>query len=579
MKDKQQDGKHSEIEQQLFEWARRNVPNQIYKHVSSGRVFPNCRNPMEETPLIVAAKAASAAAAAALISGGAEVDAVGADGQTALGWAAALGHLEVVKVLVPKADLDKKNNDGLTPWEIAKRNGHDAVKDFLEAQSVGSTKDVQMETSTDPDDDGPSAPGPAGASLPVAAAMMPSPEPGSYVPQLDLEALPSVAESPYFKVEQKPDTTTEDRKQEAEAQPKNGESESVVTEIPVSDDGPGVPPAAIPIAEASETASAYTEVGSESSNDKSVDNRDDEGTAPAKANHNPVVEAPKGSGNDKKTSVENTHTNPIEAILTFVMGMVMPGVANPRLMYDLLCQGALERFRGRTINEAAQDIHIIVLSAVSNILMFLGYYILVAFFDKDPTKAFSRNPKKQVSLNELAQQKGMPFTRQRLSECVRCAALDMALRQMGLHLDSLTYYHYAEAVKLPKLKDQIALAQLAELQRLTAGEVKERVGKQLGKTSSEDKRIAKAVMRNVGDILRLLTDEETQDFLKDKERMKAAFEPTESTALLGNIRKLKKKIPVTEALFTDLEPSLLDLLREYTHQDEGVDVEVEEHSE
>jgi hypothetical protein len=204
---------------------------------------------------------------------------------------------------------------------------------------------------------------------------------------------------------------------------------------------------------------------------------------------------------------------------------------------------------------------------------------LVVFFDKNPAKAFSRNPKKQTSLNELAQQKGMPFTRQRLSECVRCAALDMALRRMGLHLDSLTYYHYAEISKLPKLQDQIALAQLVELQRLTAGEVKERVGKQLGKISSEDKRIAKAVMRNVGDILRMLTDEETQDFLKDKERMKAAFEPTESTALLGNIRKLKKKIPVTEALFTDLEPSLLDLLREYTHQDEGVDVEVEEDSE
>jgi hypothetical protein len=186
MEEKSPKGTQSELEQELFKWAENNVPNKIYKMVSSGRVNPNCRNAMGQNPLIVAAKAGSAAATAELISGGAEVDAMGDDGQTALGWVAALGHLEASEGPChqqhSKADLDKKNNDGLTPSEIAKKNGHDAVKDFLEGQSVGSTKDVQMETSTNPDDDGPSAPCPAGATLPVAAAMMPSPEPGSLCP-------------------------------------------------------------------------------------------------------------------------------------------------------------------------------------------------------------------------------------------------------------------------------------------------------------------------------------------------------------------------------------------------------------
>lgn len=507
-------GRMSECEQ-LFDAIGKGAIGQMDKLLSRD-VSTDCRDQKGKTPLMKASAAGKPAMAVVLLRNKANVNAVDDDGNTALMEAAHGGHLDVIKLLMSHgADASGRNNEGLTALDIAQKSGHHEVAAFLSAQSAGSTLTPKEVTSTDPDDDGPTTDGPAGAagSVPVAAAMIPLSEPQSYVQELDLEALPSVAESPYFKAQQEPDMTTEDRKQEAEAHP------------------------------------------------------------------NPVVEAPEGSGNDQKASVETTHTNPIETILTFVMSMVMPGVANPRLLYDLLCQGALERFRGRTINEAAQDIQIIVFSAVSNILMFLGYYLLVVFFDKDPAKAFSRNPKKQTSLNELAQQKGMPFTRQRLSECVRCAALDMALRRMGLHLDSLTYYHYAEISKLPKLQDQIALAQLVELQRLTAGEVKERVGKQLGKISSEDKRIAKAVMRNVGDILRMLTDEETQDFLKDKERMKAAFEPTESTALLGNIRKLKKKIPVTEALFTDLEPSLLDLLREYTHQDEGVDVEVEEDSE
>jgi hypothetical protein len=277
-------------------------------------------------------------------------------------------------------------------------------------------------------------------------------------------------------------------------------------EMPQPGDSSAPPAAEIPVAETSETESRDSEGDSDLDTDNSVNDQEDERTAPETPTPNLVVEGPMGSRYNETASVENTQTNPIETILTFVMGMVMPGTANPRLMYDLLRQGALERFRGRTINEAAQDIQLIVLSAVSNILMFLGYYLLVVFFDKNPANAFSRNPKKQTSLNELAQQKGMPFTRQRLSECVRCAALDMELRKTGLHLDSLTYYHYAEISKLPKLKDQIALAQVAELKRLTAGEVKDSVRKRLGKISSEDKIIAKAVMRNVGDILRIVTD-------------------------------------------------------------------------
>lgn len=576
MRERRIKGRMSDCEL-LLEAEGRGAIGQVEKHLSRG-VSSDCRDEKGRTPLIRACASGKTAMAAVILRYNPNVNLVDEIGYTALISAAFNGHMEAVKLLMSNgADPTIRNDENLTASEAAAEMGFPEVATYLSAQEAAFS--TRIETSENPDDDGPTTDGPAGVSLPAAAAMAASPEPRTIVPELDLDAMPSVAESPYFKALQEPDTTIEGRKQEAEAQPQKGESESAVTDIPVSYDDPGVAPVARPVAETPETASTYTEVDSESSTDKSVNNREDEGKAPVKPSPNSVVEAPKGSGNDQKASAENTRTNPLESILTFVMGMVMPGVANPRLMYDLLCQGTLERFRGRTINEAAQDIQIIVFSAVSNILMFLGYYLLVAFFDKNPAKAFSRNPKKQTSLNELAQQKGMPFTRQRLSECVRCAALDMALRKMGLHLDSLTYYHYAEISKLPKLKDQIALAQLAELQRLTAGEVKERVGKQLGKISSEDKRIAKAVMRNVGDILRLLTDEETQDFLKDKERMKAAFEPTESTALLGNIRKLKKKIPVTEALFTDLEPSLLDLLREYTHQDKVVDVEVEQESE
>jgi hypothetical protein len=285
-----------------------------------------------------------------------------------------------------------------------------------------------------------------------------------------------------------------------------------------------------------------------------------------------------GNAGGQGGSFQKTQTTPLMGILNQVTGVVAPGTSSPSSLYTMSKQGVLDAFRGRTIHEAAQDIQLIVVAALSNTLMFIGYYLLAVFFDNDPNKALAKNPKKQTSLNELASQKSMPFTRQRLAECVRSAALDMELRKMGLHLDSLTFYHYAEISNLPRLEDQIALAQEVEAKKLTPGEVLDRVQKFLGKSSSEDKRLGKAVMKNVGDLLRLATDAQTQDFLKDKDRVKEAFGPTETTALLGSIRTLKKKMPASEALFKDLEPTLVELLVEYTREDEVVEIQGEGHS-
>jgi hypothetical protein len=282
-----------------------------------------------------------------------------------------------------------------------------------------------------------------------------------------------------------------------------------------------------------------------------------------------------GTAVGQGVSMEKTQTTPLMAILNRFTGVVAPGTTTPSSLYSMSTQGVLDGFRGRTINEVAQDIRLIVVAALSNTLMFIGYYLIAVFFDNDAKNAFAKNPKKQTSLNALASQKGMPFTRQRLAECVRSAALDMELRKMGLHLDSLTFYHYAEISNLPRLEDQIALAQEVEARKLTPGEVLDRVQKLLGKSSSEDKRLGKSVMKNVGDLLRLATDAQTQDFFKDRGRVRAAFGPTETTALLGSIRELKKKIPASEALFRDLEPTLVDLLVEYTHEDKVVDVHTE----
>jgi ankyrin repeat protein len=58
------------------------------------------------------------------------------DGRTPLWWAAALGHEEVVKLLVERDDVeaDSKNRDGLTPLSWAAAGGHEAVVKLLKSK-------------------------------------------------------------------------------------------------------------------------------------------------------------------------------------------------------------------------------------------------------------------------------------------------------------------------------------------------------------------------------------------------------------------------------------------------------------
>ena len=282
-----------------------------------------------------------------------------------------------------------------------------------------------------------------------------------------------------------------------------------------------------------------------------------------------------GAAVGEGVSMEKTQTTPLMAILNRFTGMVAPGTTNPDWLYSMSKQGVLDGFRGRPSNEVDQDIQFIVVAALSNTLMFIGYYLLAVFFDNDASKAFAKSPKKQTSLNELASRRAcrspgrdwpsacgvQPWTWN--SERWAC---------IWTHSRSTTMRRISN---LPRLEDQIALAQEVEARKLTPGEVLDRVQKLLGKSSSEDKRLGKSVMKNVGDLLRLATDAQTQDFFKDRGRVKAAFGPTETTALLGSIRELREEDPCFRSPFRDLEPTLVDLLVEYTHEDKVVDVHTE----
>ena len=90
-----------------------------------------------QTPLFCAANYGQEQTVRMLLEGGSRVDVNGdgsaGDGATALLQAAAMGHTEVVRLLVGefKADVDKAKNNGVTPLFKAAQAGHTEVVRLL----------------------------------------------------------------------------------------------------------------------------------------------------------------------------------------------------------------------------------------------------------------------------------------------------------------------------------------------------------------------------------------------------------------------------------------------------------------
>jgi len=97
--------------------------------------------------------------------------------------------------------------------------------------------------------------------------------------------------------------------------------------------------------------------------------------------------------------------------------------------YDMYENGVFSGLYKSTVDKVAKDIQGIVVATVFHAYLLIGYYLLAVFFDNDESKAFSRNPYKETSLNDLAKRDDIPFTRQKLTDCIKAAAVDMELNK------------------------------------------------------------------------------------------------------------------------------------------------------
>jgi len=95
------------------------------------------------SPLLVAVAQSDVIRVKTLLAKGADVNAKNEDGVTPLYAAAALGQKEIVEMLLAnKADVNVKDNDGTTPLRLAVMMGHREVVDVIQ-NYLAKTKRAQ----------------------------------------------------------------------------------------------------------------------------------------------------------------------------------------------------------------------------------------------------------------------------------------------------------------------------------------------------------------------------------------------------------------------------------------------------
>jgi len=121
--------------------------------------------------------------------------------------------------------------------------------------------------------------------------------------------------------------------------------------------------------------------------------------------------------------------------------------------------------------------------------------------------------------------------------------------------DLLHYEHLLQLARLKTREQRLEMARVAHENKLTSNELKKRIDNMLGKTASQDKQIARTLLRQLREFVRLASDEDVQAFLEDQERS-AALDHTEIAQLLDFSGKFRETAADTQEMLKQLEENL-----------------------
>jgi len=203
-------------------------------------------------------------------------------------------------------------------------------------------------------------------------------------------------------------------------------------------------------------------------------------------------------------------------------------------------------------------------TGLSHMLLFIGYVLGAHYFDMDENKLSSRNPYKDVSVNDLVRMLGGFWIRQMVTDCLKAAFTDMQLRDNGLHLGNLAFDHLRLLPRLKSRKERFKVAKQADEEKWSPNVLKSEINHRLGKdkTVPEDKRIVRVVTRQLKDLNRILADSQVIGILEDKDRLGAALTNKEAGELLDNCKHFTEKLPDSQKTVEELAKTLVEVQRD-----------------
>lgn len=126
---------------------------------------------------------------------------------------------------------------------------------------------------------------------------------------------------------------------------------------------------------------------------------------------------------------------------------------------------------------------------------------------------------------------------------------------MANKYDLLHFEHLLQIARFKKREQRLEIARMAQEKKLTSSELKKVIDNMLGKKTSQDKQIARALIRQLREFVRLASDEDVQGFLEDKERS-AVLDHTEIAQLLDFSGKFRETVGDSEEMLKQLEANL-----------------------
>ncbi len=216
-----------------------------------------------------------------------------------------------------------------------------------------------------------------------------------------------------------------------------------------------------------------------------------------------------------------------------------------------------------TLDDAVADINTIRSKQIEPGLRSLGDYLLEVVYGGDVKAAKSRNPKKEISVQKIAQHERLAADPKRLQEALQVAILRKEAKERGLDLNPLSS---TKALQISRMKDRgkaFALAQESMEHNYSVATIKQKISEAEAKPKDTRKEVCQ-FLRNYKSLNK--DDEPAKNTLalvKDKDRLKEVPVQTRDD-IKKEATKVREAMEAHVAMVRDLERTLLAIASEET---------------